>query len=92
MTIIRTSREIITEPDGTNGDGQTPGAGDDQNGTDGTDGTTDGTDGADKSGKDGGALSSILPKTGDTSSILLWGVLGVICIAVIVVIVRKKRR
>lgn len=74
-------------PDGT-GNGQTPGT-DNAGGQGGGDGTAGG---ADKSGKDGGALSAILPKTGDTSSMLLWGVLGAICIAVIIVVVIKKRR
>lgn len=68
---------------------QTPGAdgGNSQNGTN-ADANAD-----NRTGGVGGLISSILPKTGDTSSIVRWALLGTASIAVIVIlIIRRKRR
>lgn len=56
-------------------------------------GTATGTSGTAASGTDAqNALSSVLPKTGDPASFIPWIVLLAISMAVIIIVVRKKRR
>lgn len=70
------------EPAGSGNEGGTTGTGTSGSGTDGSGSGTDAQS----------RLSSVLPKTGDPASFIPWIVLIVISVAVIIIVVRKKRR
>lgn len=72
------------------GTGSADGGKDNGNGT-GTDGKGTNADGTKASGVKG-AISSILPKTGDPTSIMIWVVLGIVSIGAVIAVIIKKRR
>ena len=89
-----------TNPDGNNGDGSNanPNA---ANGTDanaananGTGTNDDGTKSAAQSAVDAlkSAAASLLPKTGDTSKIIMWAVIAVAAVIAVVAVIRSKAK
>lgn len=92
---------INAASDGTGGTGTSSGSGTNNNGS-GSGNNSDGSttvgasnqqasgDGTTNTGS--GVLSSLLPKTGDTTSILIWVALGVVSVAAVIAVIIKKRR
>ncbi len=84
-----------TDPSGTDDNGATPRDGSDTNGTSG-DGSATGSNGSNGTASVADAVRSaaatLLPKTGDTSKMVVWIVLAVACIAVIAGVQIKSKK